>query len=226
MSSRQMPCQTLANVAAIPSQDRYTPHADWAGCKAPRKSTTGEVTTVGKHTVNKWSEIQAFVVLGSGESELNATLRASAETFGPMATCKDFGVVMVGAICGDARTVIGIINRNGVGKTKRIDAGLLWTQQITAQQWLKVDKAIGGNPVDMHAKYLDWFSIGTHTTRLNCEFVSGRTAETSQQHQGQSRDDEYALIGDDRPWPSFDTMLVSHHAIQVRTRKGRMEEQI
>ena len=89
--------------------------ADWAGCKETRKSTTGGVITIGTHTAKSWSKTQTLVALSSGESELYASLKASAETLGIIPMLVDFGLVMAGEVWGDASAALGIINRNGLG---------------------------------------------------------------------------------------------------------------
>ena len=85
----------------------------------------------------------------SGESELYATLKASAETFGNISMMVDFGMVMAGEIWGDAQAALGIINRNGLGKSRHIQIGFLWVQQVFAQNRLAFGKVLGKeNPAD------------------------------------------------------------------------------
>lgn len=77
-----------------PSQhciSRYT-DADLAGCRDARKATTGGVIAMGSHTLEGWSKTQALIALSSGESELYATLKASAETLGVISMLSDFGL--------------------------------------------------------------------------------------------------------------------------------------
>ena len=104
--------------------------ADWAGCKATRKSTTGGCLMLGKHILKGWGKTQALIALSSGESELYATLRAAAEALGIMSILKDLGYTVFGEIWSDASAALGIINRTGLGKTRHIDTGLLWIQQL------------------------------------------------------------------------------------------------
>ena len=62
-----------------------------AGCRETRTSTTGGCVMLGKHTLKGWSKTQAFVALSSGESELYAALKVSAEALGLIALLKDLG---------------------------------------------------------------------------------------------------------------------------------------
>ena len=66
----------------MPTMIRTYSDADWAGCKATRKSTIGGCIMVGNHNVKGWSKTQTLVALSSGESELYAILKAAAETLG------------------------------------------------------------------------------------------------------------------------------------------------
>ena len=90
--------------------------ADWAGCKETRRSTTEGAITIGVHMVKNWNKTQALVALSSGESELYATFKVSAETLGIISMLIDFGMVMAGEIWGDAQAALGIIKRIGLGK--------------------------------------------------------------------------------------------------------------
>ena len=157
-----------------PAQWKITTYtdADWAGCKETRKSTTGGAVIIGKHIVKSWSKTQSLVALSSGEFELYAALKASAETLGTLSMMTDFGLEMTGEVWGDASAALGIINRNGLGKTRHIQTGPLWIQQVFVQKRISYGKVLGKeNPADLFTKYLDCHTIGHHFQKLNCEFT-------------------------------------------------------
>ena len=134
---------------------------------------------------------------------------------------------MAGEIWGDARAALGIIHRNGLGKTRHIDTGLLWIQQTAAQQRLKFDKVLGKeNPADMYTKYLDWASLERHTQRFHCEFASGRAAEAPQLHRISQSLDEYWMMGESRQWLILDQILGAltdkHEKRQRRIERGNL----
>ena len=80
---------------------------------------------------------------------------------------KDLGWRVQGEIWGDANAALGIINRNGLGKTRHIEIGLLWIQQVAAEQRLKFAKVLGANnPADLFTKYLDEKTNLHHTSNL------------------------------------------------------------
>ena len=72
--------------------------ADWAGCRETRKSTTGGCAVLGTHTLKGWSKTQALIALSSGESELHAALKASAEALGMIALLQDLGYTVKGEV--------------------------------------------------------------------------------------------------------------------------------
>ena len=84
-----------------------------------------------------------LVALSSGESELYATLKAAAETLGLMPVLKDLTWRVAGQVYGDASAALGIINRTGLRKTRRIDTSLLWIQQKAAERRLTFSKILG-----------------------------------------------------------------------------------
>ena len=127
--------------------------ADWAGCKATRKSTTGGCVMVGEHAIKGWSRTQSLVALSSAESELYATLKASAEALGLIAMMRDLGYLLSGEVWGDASAALGIIHRHGLGKTRHIDISLLWVQETAANKRLQYRKVLGrDNPADFFTK--------------------------------------------------------------------------
>ena len=148
--------------------------ADWAGCKATRKSTTGGCVMLGGHVLKGWSKTQSLIALSSGESELYATLRAAAEALGIMAMMKDMGYQVSGEIWSDASAALGIISRTGLGKTRHIDTSLLWIQQTAAEKRLKYEKVLGKlNPADLFTKHLDANTMDTHIRKLAFEVAVG-----------------------------------------------------
>ena len=157
--------------------------ADWAGCKTTRKSTTGGCITLGKHVLKGRSKTQSLIALCSGESELYATLRAAAESFGMMPMMKDLGYQVSGEIWSDASAALGIIHRTGLGKIRHIDTGLLWIQQTAAEKRLNFQKVLGKqNPADLFTKYLDQATSENHTNMQRYQFTNGRAEGAPKLH--------------------------------------------
>ena len=130
---------------------------------------------IGQHLLKGWSKTQTLVALSSGEFELYATLKAASEGLGIVSIAKDIGIVLNGELWGDASAALGIINRRGLGKTRHIDTGLLWIQEVAAKRRLRFGKVLGrDNPADLFTKHLDWDTIARHCTRISAEFEDGR----------------------------------------------------
>lgn len=166
-----------------PVQLKIYSDADWAGCRETRRSTTGGCVMLGKHTIKGWSKTQSLVALSSGESGLYATLKAAAEGLGITAMMSDMGVHVRGEVWGDANVALGVINRKGLGKTRHIDTGYLWIQDVVAKGRLKFHKILGkDNPADLYTKYLDERTNQHHTNNLAYKFRDGRAQEAPKLH--------------------------------------------
>ena len=157
--------------------------ADWAGCKSTRKSTIGGCVTLGKRIVKTWSKTQSLIALSSGEGELYAMIKASAESMGLLSMLKDFGWHVSREIWGDASAAIGIVKRSGLGKTRHIDTALLWIQQNAAEKKIKYGKILGKlNPADLFTKHLDASTMDGHVRKLEFEVAVGRAMEAPKLH--------------------------------------------
>ena len=168
-----------------PAMDTITTYGvvDWVGCKATRKSTSGGCVTIGRHTIKTWSKTQSFIALSSGESELYAALRAAAEIMGILSIGKDFGWELRGEAHGDASAALGVIHRQGFGKTRYTQAALLWVQEIVAEKRLNFGKVWGKeNPADFFTKHLDEPSSLKHTATLKFDFTTGRAIDVPNLH--------------------------------------------
>ena len=71
--------------------------------------------------------------------------QTAAETFGTLSMLNDFGWNMHREVWGDASVALGIISGNGLGKTRHLDTGSLWIQQVAAEERFKSAKVLGSN---------------------------------------------------------------------------------
>ena len=84
------------------------------------------------------------------------SLKPSAETLGLLPMLRFLAWRSHGEVWGDANAALGVTNRNGLGKTRHIDTGLLWIQQVVADKRLKFGQVLGtNNPADLFTKHLD-----------------------------------------------------------------------
>ena len=104
--------------------------ANWAGCRTSRKSSSGGTIAIGGHLIRAYSKTQAVIAKSSGESELYAVVRASAEALGILTLLSDFGRVDMRASVGmDASAAIGIVQRMGISKLRHVEVDVLWIQE-------------------------------------------------------------------------------------------------
>ena len=85
----------------------------------------------GEHMIKSWSTNQAVVALSSGEAEYYGLVKAASVALGIKSICEDLGVKFDGKISirGDASAAVGIANRVGIGKVRRIEVNQLWLQE-------------------------------------------------------------------------------------------------
>ena len=103
--------------------------ADHAGCLRTCKSTSGGVILWGKALVKAWSRTQLLIALSSGEFELAAVAKATAEGLGMKSVLSDFDHPVSVEIHSDTTPAIGIYNRQGLGRVSHLASVDLWLQQ-------------------------------------------------------------------------------------------------
>ena len=161
-------------------QDLIVTHSDsdWTGKEKDRKSTSGGVMTYGLHVLKTWSSQQQIIALSSGEAELYALLKAAAQTKGVMAVLCDFDIEVQGTVLTDASAALGIVHREGLGKTRHVEVQYLWIQQEVARTNLKVAKVnTHNNLADMLTKNVAAECLNRHLATMNFYFDSSYSAK-------------------------------------------------
>ena len=117
---------------------------------------------MGKHCIKSWSKTQHNITTSSAEAEAIAVVKATSEAVAVSRMCSEFGTTLVTCIYIDASAAIGILEREGVGKIRHIDVGVLWLQQKHLRQDIGFHKIDGTkNPADLMTKGLS----AEHITR-------------------------------------------------------------
>ena len=109
----------------------------------------------GSHCLKHWSKTQQNITLSSAESELVALVKGSCEGIGMCSLMEDLNGRNQGVVdmCTDAAAAIGITQREGVGRTRHIDVGMLWIQQRQNTGVLGIHKVdTTWNPADVLTK--------------------------------------------------------------------------
>lgn len=87
---------------------------------------------------------------------------------------KDLGVEARVAVLADASAALGIIERNGLGNVRHIEAAHLWIREVAAKRRLKFVTAKGQyNPADLMVKELAAADIERHVEVMGAEFITG-----------------------------------------------------
>ena len=114
--------------------------SDWAGCTKTRKSTSGGFLMLGKHMITHWSSTQSVVALSSAEAELNALVKIISEALGLKNVLKAMNVNLPIEVRTDSSACRGIVQREGCGKVKHLEARQLWVQEYVGNKTVVVTK--------------------------------------------------------------------------------------
>ena len=162
--------------------------ADFAGCTATRKSTSGGAVFWGTACLKTWSKTQPTIALSSGESELAAVVRGAAELLGMQSVCQDFGINPSLALRSDSTAAIGIAGREGLGKVRHLATADLWIQQRVRRGEFTITKWPGqDNPADLCTKGLAPEAVRRHFAAMGFQVVAGRAASAPALKQGAGR---------------------------------------
>ena len=92
-----------------------------------------------------------------------------------MALGADLGLELSVRLHADASAAFGIVQRQGSGKLRHIDVGILWLQQKELQKRVNVRKVSGvDNPADMFTKHLARHDMDRHLKELRFSRRAGR----------------------------------------------------
>ena len=118
-----------------------------------------------------------MIALSSGESELAAVTKATAEGMGVQAVLQDFGFAVKLEVHSDATAAIGICKRQGLGRVRHLATADLWIQQKVRAKAVKLFKLPGKeNPSDMMTKYKSSPELGKFLKMLGVAPRDGRPA--------------------------------------------------
>ena len=150
--------------------------SDFAGCLETRKSTIGGVVRVGKHIIRAYSKTLPVISLSSGEAELGAIVRGSAETLGICAYARDLGLSFAARVKSDALAAIGMVGREGLGKVRHLAVSDLWVQQMSRLKKIHYAKVEGcDNFSDALTKPLEGPELWRQMNAAGLKVLSGRS---------------------------------------------------
>ena len=112
-------------------------NANWASNASDRRSTSGGVFVHGSRCIKSWSKAQTLIALLSDESELCASVMASADAVGFQSVFRDPGQSW-STVSSDASAAVGVIQRQGSGRLRHVDCSFLFVQSLnTPERWCR-----------------------------------------------------------------------------------------
>ena len=109
----------------------------------------------GTHCLRSWSVTQKFVTLSSGEAELMALVKASAEAIGFTQLAASWGLVFDASVHVDSSAALAVVHRRGCGKLRHVRIGHLWVQELASEELVRFMKVRGtANPADLMTKHI------------------------------------------------------------------------
>ena len=87
----------------------------------------------GSHPIKMWRRTQALVSLSFAEAELYTAIKACSESLGILSLLQDDQLHVKEKVMIDASAALGIIKRQGLGRTRHIHTSYLWVQQVNDQ---------------------------------------------------------------------------------------------
>ena len=133
---------------------------------------------MGDHIIKAWSSTQTVIALSTGEAELYALNKASAQGLGLQSLLSDLGIDLEVRVHTDATTGRAIVTRRGLGKVRHIAVNELWMQEKVAQHLVSIHKIKNKfNLADLMTKYLSKDEIEQIMDYMQHVFMTGRNKD-------------------------------------------------
>ena len=156
-----------------PSACYVAADSDWGGNIKDRKSTSGGVWMLGRHTIKTWSASQVAIALSSAEAEFYAMIEAVTRSKGLLSLAKDLGYAdlsNVVKLATDSSAAKSVVCKRGLGKMRHLEIIDLWLQQKVLEGNVVVSKILGSeNPADLMTKYLSSSEITDRCKEMNID---------------------------------------------------------
>ena len=120
--------------------------ADFAGCQRARKSNAGGCILFGRNCFKAWSKTLPVLALSTGEAELGAVVKGTAEGKGMQTPMADVGVRCDIQTHSDATVAIGIVGRLGIGKSDTWPLPTYGSNTRCAEKKCRTEKQVVQSP--------------------------------------------------------------------------------
>ena len=110
---------------------------------------------IGSHCLKAYSVTQKFVTLSSGEAELMALVKATAEAIGLCQLAEGWKDSLEADVYVDSSAAIAVTARKGNGRLRHVRIGHMWVQELAEKEEVRFCKVRGEtNPADLCTKHL------------------------------------------------------------------------
>ena len=126
----------------------------------------------GSCLLKAWSKTVSTIALSTGEAELSALAKGTAEGLGMQSVLMDMGLNTQVSIESDATAAIGMAARQGLGRVRHISVADLWVQQRLKRGDITTRKVDGTqNPADLMTKPMDSEKISRFLRKLHIRLL-------------------------------------------------------
>ena len=133
----------------------------------------------GSHMISHWSSTQATIALSVAEAELNAMVKGGCEGIGLQYVLGDLGIESSIFIKTDSNSAKGILQRQGSGKVKHLEARQLWMQERVSRKQVNIVKVPrADNPSDALTHAWSGVEAEVHFPRVGLQRYCGFTGTT------------------------------------------------
>ena len=158
--------------------------------------------------LRSYSKTQATIAQSSAESELIAVFRAACEGLGVISLADDFGIELKIRLHVDASAALGILQRQGVGRVRHLDVGVLWLQEKQLRRLIELTKVLGTrNPADLMTKNLTREQLDQYAEMLGFKVEEGRSETTAQLHSLLTQ--VFSAFAGSAAWEGIESRLVA-----------------
>lgn len=106
-------------------------------------------------------------------------MKGTCEALGFFSLAADFGMKLQGQVLMDASAAMGIIERRGLAKVRRVDADVLWLQETEVRKKFPLQKVNGNdNPSDLMTKNVDAAKVNKY-----CVFMTSSSRPGARQRR-------------------------------------------
>ncbi|CAK0903034.1 unnamed protein product, partial [Prorocentrum cordatum] len=154
---------------------------DWAGCPITRRSASSVVVEHGQHLIVAASTTRISMSMSSGEAEFDGCMRAAGRAIGMQSLCQGLGREAGLRIWSDSAAALGIMQRRGCGKVRRLETPTLWVQKALKDGRFQLAKVSGkANLADLGAKILHQAAMLRALKMMNVELSDAPLANSLQ----------------------------------------------